>query len=309
MNPSIGIAIVFLNKDQQTIECIRQFAKPGVPVYVLNNGSSDAATLAVKNECSQHPNVTFIHSDANLGCGGGRNLLIESTSEDWLLFVDNDITPLESHWLDNLRLHIRHSNQIDAIVPVVHNIWEGTKIRPVNMGVTDGQATFATATTAYTNVFPGGASLISRKLFDRVGLYDASLFAFEDFEVSLRAERMGCPVVARHVLDVNLLHDHRVVTNDDDRQAVNVRYSLERVGNAHDAVQARYGVSFDKNYKVWLEQQVLELTDPNWARNRHSGISDPKTRALAAPPAPVAQKSKASKLWRRIKNGVRGRPA
>lgn len=308
MTPSIGIAIVFLNKDQQTIECIRQFAKPGVPVYVLNNGSSEIATQAVKQECDQHPNVTFIHSDDNLGCGGGRNKLIESTREDWLFFVDNDITPLESYWLDNLRLHIQFSNQVDAIVPVVHNIWEGTKIRPVNMGVVNGQATFTTATSAYTNVFPGGASLISRKLFDRVGLYDASLFAFEDFEVSLRAERMGCAVVARHVLDVNLLHDHRVVTNEDDRLAVNVRYSLERVGMAHDAVQSRYGVSFDKNYKVWLEQQVLELTDPNWSRNRQSGIGA-NARTLATAVAHPAQKSKASQLWRRIKNRVRGRKA
>jgi len=306
MNPSIGIAIVFFNKAQQTIECIRKFAKPGAPVYVLNNGSSAGSTQAVKDECSRHANVKFIHSNENLGCGGGRNLLIESTKDEWLFFVDNDITPLESHWLENLHLHVKHSQDIDAIIPVVHNIWDGTKIRPVNMGIIGGQAHFTTATSAYTNVFPGGASLISRKMFDRLGMYDKSLFAFEDFELSLRAERMGCPVTARHVADINLLHDHRIVTNADDRQAVEVRYSLERVGQAHDAVQNRYGVSFDKNYKIWLEQQILELTSPEWFKSNQSKVGGALS-ALTAPTKDPSRKSKASKIWRKIKSGLKSK--
>jgi len=303
MKKSIGIAIVFFNKDQQTIECIKKFSKPGEPVYVLNNGSSEAAAQAVRLVCAALPNVTYIHSDNNLGCGGGRNRLIEATKEDWLFFVDNDITPLESHWLDNLHLHVKHSQGIDAIVPVVHNIWEGTKIRPVNLGVLNGQAHFTTATSAYTNVFPGGASLISRKMFDRIGLYDDNLFAFEDFELSLRAEQMGCPVTARHVTDVNLLHDHRVVTNADDRQAVEVRYSLERVGRAHDAVESRYGVSFDKNYKVWLEQQVLDLTTPEWSKSNYSNMGP--RHAPTQGSGKTRKKSKASKLWRGIKSKLK----
>lgn len=307
MKESIGVAIVFLNKDQQTIECIQQFAKPGAPVYVLNNGSSEAAAKAVRLACAALPNVTYIHSNNNLGCGGGRNRLIEATGEDWLFFVDNDITPLESNWLDNLSLHVKHSHDIDAIVPIVHNIWEGTRIRPVNMGVLGGQAHFTTATSAYTNVFPGGASLISRKMFGRIGLYDDDLFAFEDFELSLRAERKGCPITAKHVTDVNLMHDHRVVTNADDRQAVEVRYSLERVGKAHDAVQARYGVSFDKNYKVWLEQQVLDLTAPEWSKSTHSKMGSSPIWAKGL--EKNKRKSKASKLWRKIKSRLKPRIA
>lgn len=301
MTASIGVAIVFFNKDQQTIECVRQFSKPGAPVYVLNNGSSETAAQAVKSACSELSNVTYIHSDTNLGPGGGRNRLIQAAKEDWIFFADNDITPLESYWLENLRFHVKHARDIDAILPVVHNIWEGTKIRPVNMSVMNGQAHFGTATSSYTNVFPGGASLINREMFERIGLYDESLFAFEDFEMSLRADRLGCPIAAMHVPDVNLLHDHRVAISSDDRHAVEVRYNLERVGKAHDAVQARYGVSFDKNYKVWLEQQVLEMTNPNWARDRNNVIAESIKVDHNSREQP-RKKSRASRLWRRIKS-------
>ena len=61
-----------------------------------------------------------------------------------------------------------------------------------------------------TNTFPGGASFINRKLFDRVGLYDNKMFVgFEDFEICIRSIRLGIPIKAYLVHIIELIHHHQ----------------------------------------------------------------------------------------------------
>lgn len=290
--PSVAVGIVFFNKADQTVECIHSFSKAGVPVYVLNNGSDAESAESVRGVCGEISNVIYIHSIENLGCGGGRNHLINAIKEDWIFFVDNDITVKEDYWLDNVAMHLQHLVNVDVLAPIIHNIWDGSRVRPVRLGVNEGKATFSDITSEYTNVFPGGGSLVRRKLFERLGVYDAELLAFEDFELALRAMRSGQEICVKHVYDLNLLHDHRFVTKQVDREAVQVRYNADRVGAAHDKVERVYGVSFDKNYKEWLEQQIKELTDPSWVKT------------------PVGMNAKRGIRWekgrsRRIKNKIR----
>ncbi len=256
----LAVAIVFFNKAEQTGEAIRSFAGTGAPVYVLNNGSAPQSAALVRTVCEGFSNVRYLHADKNLGCGGGRNVLIKASQEPWLLFVDNDITVRESYWLDNIKAHINHSTGVEAFVPVIHNVWDGSRIVPVHLAVKDGQAVFATLQSDYSNVFPGGGAVVSRALFERLGGYDEELLAFEDFELALRAMRRGQGICVQHIHDINLLHDHRVVKSVVDREAVAVRYDAERVGLAHDKIERIYGVSFDRNYQAWLEQQILEMT-------------------------------------------------
>lgn len=269
---TVAVAIVYLNKADQTLESVRCFAASGAPVYVLNNGSTASASNKVRAACQEWANVRHFDSDANLGCGGGRNFLVRVSQEPWLLFVDNDITIEEPDWLHNVHLHIQHSKDVDVIVPVIHNVWDGTKVRPVRMSVQDGQAIFTTLSSAYSNMFPGGGAIVNRALFERIGLYDEELLAFEDFELALRATRLGQEICSKHVHDINLLHDHRVVTNSEDKIAVATRYDANRVGSAHEKVKRTYGVTFDDNYKAWLDQQILEMTDPNW--KRHHAVNE-----------------------------------
>lgn len=259
----IAVCIVFLNKAEQTVETIDSFARSGLPVYVLNNGSAATATEAVKGHCLTYPNVKYLESRENVGCGGGRNILAKQAEEEWLFFVDNDITISGDFWVENLQKHISHSRDIDAFVPRIRNTWDNTWVRPVRLMIQDGKALFLDLSSEFTNVFPGGGSVLNRMTLERLGYYDAELMAFEDFEVALRAIVNGRELCVKHIQDIELLHDHRVVHTLEDNQAVRIRYDIDRVGKAHDKVERIYGVSFDKNYAEWLQQQIKDMTEPH----------------------------------------------
>lgn len=263
---SIAICVVFFNKAEQTIETIDNLVQAGIPVYVLNNGSSETATVAVKKHCLAVPNVKYIENPQNSGCGGGRNILTKEATEDWLFFVDNDITIPNQHWLENLKKHILHSRDIDVFVPRILNVWDKMMIRPVRLLIENDKAVFLNIDSEFTNVFPGGGSVVDRRVLERLGYYDEELLAFEDFELALRAIVRGQELCVKHIQDIELKHDHRIVRSPDDHQAVRIRYDVDRVGRAHDKVERVYGVSFDKNYAEWLDDQIKDMTVSRWRR-------------------------------------------
>lgn len=265
-NISIAICVVFFNKAEQTIETIDNLAQSGIPVYILNNGSAETATVVVRNHCAVMPNVKYLENPQNAGCGGGRNILAKETTEDWLFFVDNDITIPNQHWLDNLKKHIRYSRDIDVFVPRILNVWDKMMVRPVRLSIENDKALFLDIDSEFTNVFPGGGSVVHRKVLEDLGYYDEELLAFEDFELALRAIVRGKELCVKHIQDIELRHDHKVVKSPEDHQAVRIRYDLDRVGRAHDKVERVYGVSFDKNYAEWLDDQIKDMTVSPWKR-------------------------------------------
>lgn len=261
-NGNIAVCIVFFNKTEQTVETIDSFARSRLPVYVLNNGSAVAAAEAVRGHCLTYHNVKYAESLENVGCGGGRNILAKQAKEEWLFFVDNDITVCGDCWLENLQRHIRHSSGIDAFVPRIRNVWDNTWVRPVRLAIRAGRGVFLDLSSEFSNVFPGGGSVVNRGTLERLGYYDPDLMAFEDFEIALRAIVTGRELCVKHIQDIELAHDHRVVRTPEDYQAVKIRYNVDRVGRAHDKVEKVYGVSFDKNYEEWLQKQIKDMTEP-----------------------------------------------
>lgn len=264
--PSIGICIVFFNKADQTIDTVNCFAKSELPVYVLNNGSAHESAARVRSYCLSHANVRYLDNPQNAGCGGGRNILAKQANEDWLFFVDNDITIAGSQWLNNLIAHIRNTPDVDAIVPRIRNVLDNSWVRPVRLTIQDGNAVFLKLRSQFTNVFPGGGSLVQKTTLASLGYYDEDLMAFEDFEFALRALVNGRELRVKQIDDIELLHDHRTVKTPEDYQAAKIRYDVEKVGEAHDKIVRLYGVHLDKNYAKWLSNQFKDMTESRWKR-------------------------------------------
>ena len=73
----IAICILFYEKLQQTVDCIKSFAASGVPVHVLSNGSSGVSAQALQKAVESWSNVRICISQENWGVARGRNKLIE----------------------------------------------------------------------------------------------------------------------------------------------------------------------------------------------------------------------------------------
>ncbi len=255
---TLAVCIVFFNKASLTCKCLESIVGSDVKIYVLNNGSDISSAEQVKDYCDQFKNVVYLSSNSNLGCGGGRNYLIEHSTEDWLLFLDNDITMETSGWFEKITAHLELPVNADVLVLKILNVWDGTYIRPVRLDILNGKAEFTTVEKGNSNLFPGGGSIISRRLFRRIGLYNTELWAFEDQELCLRALCSGAPVIVEYVDDILLHHHHEFVVKNEDKKAILARYDVDRIGSAQLKIEELYGIIFERDFKPWVEQQIRD---------------------------------------------------
>jgi len=258
----IVICVLFFNRPEQTLECIRSFLPSGVAIHLLNNGSADSAVREMADAIRPYPQVRMLDAGGNRGVSGGRNMQIADTVERWLFFVDNDITVSTSSWLERLAFQILECPQAEVHVPLLYNKHESGWGYLADFVVDEeGRCTFVRTDSMFSNSFPGGASVIDRRLFERLGRYDEDLFVgFEDFEFAIRASRGQLPVLVRRADDIVLIHDHRASAREVDKQAAQVRYDLDRITHSHSVISRKHGIHLDPNFADWLSEQIHQVT-------------------------------------------------
>lgn len=273
--PSLAICILFYEKIDQTIECINSFLSTGINIYVINNGSTSSSRYKLGEFCNNYKQITIIDSDINLGVSVGRNCLISHTTEQWLLFIDNDIIIEDSNWVYKISKHISLHNDIEVFIPELFNVHENRYVSYRSFTIDDNIVTHdKEILNDLTNTFPGGASFINRKLFDRLGLYDDKMFVgFEDFEMSIRALLMGNPINCRLIHDIEMVHNHRQSANIEDKNALLTRYDKNRHEISFNRIIEKHNVILKSNWNIWIADQVEKplkrrgpVINTNWVR-------------------------------------------
>lgn len=261
-NLSIGIYILFHEKVDQTIECINSFISFGIPIYILNNGSSQQSTSKILDHIKDYSHVCILSAEKNLGVGVGRNYLIENTKEDWLFFVDNDITIQSINIIEKVINHIKNNNDIEVFIPRLYNVHEDSFVNFIDIGIDDNRVNFKEMSNDKTNYFPGGASIVSRQVFQRCGLYDEKMFVgLEDMELALRAIVTGEPIKCKLIEDIILYHNHKTVTHSDDKRAVITRYDMSIQEKSYRRILEKYpNLKFDHSYQAWVIEQQTKMT-------------------------------------------------
>jgi GT2 family glycosyltransferase len=267
MNNRIAILILFFNKVDQTIDCINSFLPSGEPIYVLNNGSDTGQLEKLKKTFISNPLVHILGGTENLGVSGGRNYLIQHTTEEWLLSVDNDITVSPANgWLQIFEEYIKANPDVKILCPHIYNVHEKEYALQLQVEINNREVSIQTGSFARTNCFPGGASIIHRSVFKQYGLFDEEMFVgFEDYEYALRA--MLSPQGAfevHHLKGIELIHDHQYQKNSKDKEAVRQRYNEERLSKSYDRLVKKYGVVFEHNWQWWTRNQVAVMTEKTW---------------------------------------------
>ena len=260
---SIGICILFFEKAAQTIECVQSFLASGVPIYILNNSSSPESTQILKNFCQNYPQVKIFDSPENLGVSKGRNFLINNTTEEWLFFVDNDITIKEGDWLEKIGKHITEYPDTEVFIPRLFNVHEKSysEFKPFVL-----ENKLVQRNEKYQgdiiNMFPGGASIINRCLFVRLGFYEECMFVgFEDFEFAIRSMVSGNPIRAKIIDDIELVHDHRIAISENDKTSARVRYDIKKLKASQDFIAKKYKLHMDYGWKYWVKNRLSYFVD------------------------------------------------
>ena len=278
---NIVVCVLFYEKVEQTIECLKSFAPADVPIYVLNNHSSQPSREKLEEFVRSHAGIRVIDADRNLGVGLGRNRLIEETSEGWLFFIDNDITVQTIDWKDRLANALERYPDSEVFVPRLYNIHDRGYSNSLIFSLKEGTAYFDTLTGSVSNLFPGGAAIIHRSLFKRLGLYDKKMFVgLEDFELALRGILAGKPCRVRHLHDIKLVHDHRPALDREDVQAVAARYDIPSIENSFQRIREKHGINVENDWKRWVAEQVAKMTSGEDAAAQAGTVRTPAQCSL-----------------------------
>jgi len=195
-------------------------------IIVVDNDSDDVGKLM--NYQTAETNIIYIKNDNNLGFSGGNNVGIKKALEngtDWVLLLNND-TWVESPFIAQLKANLDSSagsEQGDKEGIIGLAIDEGDRIafagkigwlKPTLPHINNAKA-ISNFQFPISNEFSnpnssngkrkmvndkcfyaiGGAMLIHKDVFDRIGLLDEKYFLyFEDADFCQRARKAGIPV-------------------------------------------------------------------------------------------------------------------
>jgi glycosyltransferase involved in cell wall biosynthesis len=255
---NLAVCVLFFEKVEQTVECIKSFLLSNVNIYILNNGSSSLARSILGKFCENYKQVKIFDSNKNLGVGVGRNYLINNTKEKWLFFVDSDIVVKTRNWLQILKNYISKYPNIEVFIPKLFNVHEERYVSYRSIRIEGNKAIYDLGIeNDLKNTFPGGASIVNRKIFDRLGLYDEKMFiGLEDYELCIRGILIESPVKARMIHDIELLHTHRSLKNEEDKKATLTRYNANIIEKSHKRIAEKHNIILVSGWKNWITKQI-----------------------------------------------------
>lgn len=275
MKSVIGILILFYNKFDQTIECIESFLPSGQNIYILNNGSDKNQWKKLHENFKLQETVVFLDAGANLGVSGGRNYLIKYTKEPWIFSVDNDIQVRPANnWFKIFKNFVSNTPTAKIISPALFNVHENSWSQQLILNKSANTISVEAGNIKKSNIFPGGASIVHRSVFDMYGLYDEEMFVgFEDYEFGLRAIVSGKgELKVYHCEGIELVHDHRFQKKSNDKEAVRQRYNEEKLKASYDRMVSKYDIVFDHDWKWWTQKQVADMTQSKKVSQLKSAI-------------------------------------
>ncbi len=252
----LAIAIIFFEKVEQTIECIKSVANAPVKIYLLNNNSSSQSFKFLKSETSNFNNLVFIDAKENLGPARGRNLLITSIEEDWILFLDNDITVKTNDWFGKISNHINSNFNYEVFIPQLYNVHENCMVNFHAYKLSGNAIVGNVVTNSETNCFPGGACVAKKSLFLRLGLYNKEISVLEDFEYSIRGVMQNEPIRAQLIDDIVLYHNHKYSKLNKDKAAVKIRYASDQYQFAENLIREKYKIDYHSGWQQWVNEQM-----------------------------------------------------
>ena len=196
------------NGGEENLECLASLRAQGIPeerIVFVDNGSVDGSRELVRG---RHPGLVLLENRTNLGFGeaanqGAREALARGA--DALFFVNNDVV-LPEGTLAKLVAALEEHPRRGIVGPRVLY-----RDRPDLVWCAGGMLTWRQNLSTllghkkddgerWRRSFPvdyvaGCSLLVRREVVDRIGLFDASFFAYmEDVDFCLRAKRAGFEV-------------------------------------------------------------------------------------------------------------------
>ncbi len=201
--PLVTVLILNWNGAEETIRClesVRRQSHANLDVLVVDNGSSDDSVARIGQA---YPEVKLIANDKNYGFARGANIGLRHILEaraGYVAILNNDLVLDDDALAEMVKCAQAGYDLVTAALFDIANPERLISIGGVFNGWTlekKGDAGTINDITALPDVVdrefvPGGATLLSRRTLEQVGLFDERFFLYyEDADYSLRAKALG----------------------------------------------------------------------------------------------------------------------
>ncbi len=255
----------------------RQFYSLPIEVLIISNTSSlllaqtkTKLELYLKKERNSYLNINWFSLGKNTGFTGAVNAGIKQAKGDYIILL-NDDTIVDPNWLNEL-IKTQQQTGADMVASKIYLAdektldsqgfgfaWRG-KAAALDQNL---QCSLSTAKDYWLNnpqLLPktklqepfgpdAAAALYTRKLFDRIGLFDNDFFAYlEDVDLALRARQAGMDCV---LADKAIVYHYKHATSSQ-KQGFKAKQDLR---NWWKIVLRRY------NFTVWKKFPGLILVE------------------------------------------------
>jgi len=221
----VSIIILNWNGKQDTEQCIESIYKntsyKNFEIVLVDNGSNDGSVEMLKKLQKCKKIHQLVLNRENNGFGGGNNQGMEVAKGDYLFLLNND-TFVTKNWLRNIVKVAESRKDIGIVGPHFPLVQDPEFV--FGGGYTDdaGRAVnmYNRKDMAVEQV-SGGAFLIKRELFAKIGFFDEGFFPiyFEEADYCARARKAGFKVF--YTLKSKILHNEGAATS---KQANKWRY-------------------------------------------------------------------------------------
>jgi len=202
--PSVAIVVINYNGLRWLPTCLKSVARTDYPrfdVYVVDNGSVDGSVDYVKKN---FPRVKVIRHPRNLGFAEGDNEAIRKIEADYVALLNSDVEVLNPSWIRFL-VDVGTKNPMNAAVACkMVSMDDHSRLDSVGgMGIPFWRGFVDIGREEYDRgqydhmgfepfAFCGGAALIKRDVFLRLGGFDGKFFLYvEDADFSWRLRLWG----------------------------------------------------------------------------------------------------------------------
>ena len=313
MPSRVAIIIPHYNGQQLLEDCLPFLFRteyPGYTVYLIDNASTDGSPAWAQ---LRFPALKVIHSDTNLGYAGGCNLGIRSTSEEYIVLLNND-TEVSPGWLGHLIRALDADPMAAAAQPKI--LWLKDRGKFDYSGGAGGmmdrygfpycrgrlfeilEDDAGQYDRARPDIFwaSGSASIYRRSALDTVGLLDEEFFMhMEEIDLCWRLHLAGLRVIAAPQSVIYHLSGGSLPAGDFRKMYLNHR-------NSQLMLWKNY--SLGTLLRIWPARLALEaaalakaLASRNWEWARaivHAGLW------LAEHPAAVWRKHRETQRLRKV---------
>lgn len=181
--PEVSIIMPTYNRSQKVVRAVESVLDQSFrdfEIIVVDDGSTDDTCQSLAKFGSS---ITYIRCPLNRGVSAARNAGVRTASAPWIAFLDSD-----DYWLrDKLGVQMKFLRRNPEWVACqTEEIWirRGRRVNPRRKHKKPSGDIFKRS-LALCLVSPSSV-VVSRELFDEVGLFDETLQAAEDYDLWLR---------------------------------------------------------------------------------------------------------------------------